>query len=430
VTLRSVGASGGQAAAFTYDLARSIVLTRQGNPAWVGQDRDGDAPARSNDLFYGAAAGDPQPDWLDTQRIGIPQADEQQRLLANLIVELNRDRKPLPRFWYLPRGEKAAVVMTGDDHAVGGTEGRFSQYLAASPVSCSVALWECVRGTSYIYPNNSHLTSSEAEALEAQGFEIAAHINTNCEAWTPTNLDLKVTTQLEDFADNYPTLDAPATSRTHCVAWSDWASQPQVERAHGIRLDTNYYHHPEPWIGALPGYMTGSGMPMRFADLDGTVIDAYQAHTHMTDEAGQAYPQHADYLLDKALGAEGYYGVFTANMHTDEVDSQGSDAIVASALARGVPVITARQLLTWIDGRNGSSFSSFGWSGSVLTFSVTVGAGATGLQAMLPVSATGKTLSALSRGGTAVPYTVQTIKGVQYAVFTAAAGTYAATYAP
>ncbi|MDQ3440241.1 MAG: ThuA domain-containing protein, partial [Planctomycetota bacterium] len=32
VTLRGVGASGGQAAAFTYDLARSIVYTRQGNP--------------------------------------------------------------------------------------------------------------------------------------------------------------------------------------------------------------------------------------------------------------------------------------------------------------------------------------------------------------------------------------------------------------
>ena len=41
VTLRSVGSNGGQAAAFTYDLARSVVYTRQGNPAWAGQDRDG-----------------------------------------------------------------------------------------------------------------------------------------------------------------------------------------------------------------------------------------------------------------------------------------------------------------------------------------------------------------------------------------------------
>ena len=84
--------------------------------------------------------------------MAIPQADEQQRLLVNLILEMNQDRKPLPRFWYLPRGLKAAVVMTGDDHANGGTAGRFDQFLAESPAGCTVANWECMRGTSYIYP--------------------------------------------------------------------------------------------------------------------------------------------------------------------------------------------------------------------------------------------------------------------------------------
>ena len=60
VTLRSVGTSGGQAAAFTFDLARSIVYTRQGNPAWAGQKRDGrPGGIHPNDLFYGADAGRP-----------------------------------------------------------------------------------------------------------------------------------------------------------------------------------------------------------------------------------------------------------------------------------------------------------------------------------------------------------------------------------
>jgi len=78
VTLRSVGANGGQAAAFTYDLASSIVYTRQGNPAWAIQERDGFAPIRSDDKFYGNASWDPQPDWVDPTNIAIPQADEQQ----------------------------------------------------------------------------------------------------------------------------------------------------------------------------------------------------------------------------------------------------------------------------------------------------------------------------------------------------------------
>ena len=61
---------------------------------------------------------------------------------------------------------------------------------------------------------------------------------------------------------------------------------------------------------------TGSGMPMRFADVDGTMIDVYQATTQMTDESEQSYPSTIDTLLDNALGPEGYYGAFTANMHT------------------------------------------------------------------------------------------------------------------
>ena len=81
------------------------------------------APIRSDDLFFGDAAFDPQPNWVDLSKVAIPQADEQQRLLVNLLGMLTADKKPLPRFWYLPRGLKAAVIMTGDDHASGGTAG-------------------------------------------------------------------------------------------------------------------------------------------------------------------------------------------------------------------------------------------------------------------------------------------------------------------
>ncbi len=80
-----------------------------------------------------------QADWVDRSKVAIPQADEQQRLLANLIQFVNADRKPLPHFWYLPRGLKAAVVMTGDDHGNNGTAGRFDIYTANSPAGCSVS---------------------------------------------------------------------------------------------------------------------------------------------------------------------------------------------------------------------------------------------------------------------------------------------------
>ena len=90
---------------------------------------------------------------------------------------------------------------------------------------------------------------------------------------------------------------------------------------------------------------TGSGFPMRFADRDGSLIDVYQAATQLTDESGHRHPAHIEALLDGALGSEGYYGVFTANMHTDAADNPGADAIVAEAQARGVPVVSAAQML-------------------------------------------------------------------------------------
>ena len=68
MTLRQVGSNGGSAAAFSYDLARSVVYTRQGNPAWAGEDRDGIGPIRADDLFFGCKAGDPQPDWVDLEQ--------------------------------------------------------------------------------------------------------------------------------------------------------------------------------------------------------------------------------------------------------------------------------------------------------------------------------------------------------------------------
>jgi len=425
LTLRTVGA--GRAAAFAWDVAASIVLTRQGNPAWAAQERDGLAPIRSSDKFYGAAAGDVRPDWVDLTRLGIPQADELQRLLSNLIVHMSQARKPLPRFWLLPRGAKAAVVMTGDDHGNGGTAGRFDRYLAASPAGCSVADWQCVRATSYMYPDTP-LSDAQVAAYQAQGFEFSPHISTGCADFTRASLEAAYTDQLAQWRSRFPSATPPRTQRHHCVVWSDWDSGALVQAAHGMRLDTSYYHWPGSWLGTNPGYFTGSALPMRFAALDGTLIDVVQVVTQMTDESSQPWPQTVDTLLDRALGSEGYVGVFTVNAHHDSAASTVAEAVLASAQARGVPVISARQLLDWLDARNASSFGGFTWDGQVLGFTLSADAGARGLRAMLPLSHAGLSLTALTRAGVAVPWAALTVKGVRVAMFEAASGVWSATY--
>jgi hypothetical protein len=87
-------------------------------------------------------------------------------------------------------------------------------------------------------------------------------------------------------------------------------------------------------------------------------------------------------------------------------------------------------LRAWLDGRNSSSFGNLTWNGTQLGFSITVGAGADNLYAMIPNQTTGGHLISLTINGSPVGFTVETIKGRSYAEFPAANGNVVATYAP
>jgi hypothetical protein len=117
-------------------------------------------------------------------------------------------------------------------------------------------------------------------------------------------------------------------------------------------------------------------------------------------------------------------------MHNDADTSVGSNAIIASALSRQIPVISSKQMLTWLDARNNSSFGNMVWSNNQLTFTVTARSNANNLKAMLPMySGTGQLIS-ITKDGSSVAFTSQVIKGIQYAFFAVTPGisTYVATY--
>ena len=127
-----------------------------------------------------------------------------------------------------------------------------------------------------------------------------------------------------------------------------------------MRMDLSYYYWPGSWIKDRPGFMTGSGVPMRFADLDGSMIDVYQAATHLVNESGMRFPSAIITQLDRALGPLGYYGAFGTHYDfSDDFDKQ----LTATAKDRGVPLVSVQQLLDWTDGRNNSHFARIAWSG-------------------------------------------------------------------
>lgn len=426
VTTRTVGGNGGTAVAFAYDLAKSVIMQHQGNQPWAGQNRDGNGAVRGNDLFYGNAAGDPQPDWVDLNKFHIPQADEQQRFLANIIIESTKDKQPLPRFWYMPGDNKAAFVMAGDDHGLNnssGTEMILNNFLNNSATNCSLMDWECDRASHYVYPNAA-LTNARATQYVGYGFEVGDHIESNCSSFASyAALDADYTAALDTWHVKYSTVPRQVSHRYHCYVWSDWDSQPRVDFNHGIRYDLNYVAFPAAWVGTRAPIMTGSAMNMRYTDASGAVLDVRQGVTNLDDQATTA--TNANALLDNALGSAGYYGFF--GTHYDMTNTYDK-TLIAAAKARNVPMVSSAQVLTWLDGRNSSTFSNFTGSDGQFSFDIAPAVGSTGLRAMLPTHDAGGTLSTLTVGGVAVSYQTETVKGQEYATFSAQPGTYTATY--
>src|SRR5262249_23959307 len=91
---------------WAYDPARSIVYTRQGNPG-NASDRDGSPPYRTEDIFYNA---------IDKDKVNIPYADVQMRMLGRAISDVLADTMPVPRLWYFPSANRTLMVITSDSH--------------------------------------------------------------------------------------------------------------------------------------------------------------------------------------------------------------------------------------------------------------------------------------------------------------------------
>ena len=427
VTIKEIGTSGGQIAAFTFDLAQSVALTRQGNPAWAGQERDGADPIRPNDLFFGSNGAGAEADFVDLNKVAIPQADEQMRILSNLITHLTRDTIPLPKFWYFPNGAKAVLVMAADDHGTRkGTEKFFERLLALGPEGCDVARWECARATSWMY-TSSGIKDSQVAGFISKGFDIGAHANTHCHNWSEHSLARAFFEDLHSFHLAYPSAPRQQGSRLHCIVWSNYSSQPKVERGWGIRYDMNYYYWPGRWIDRRSGFMTGSGLPMRFSDDEGQLIDVYQQETHLVDEVFARSFASVEALINRALGVEGYYGAFGTHIdfHND-FDVQ----LMNLAVKRDVPMVSVQQMIDWTDGRSASAFENSRWEGDTFSFEVDADP-RTGrmLWGMMPLSSNEKQLVEIRRGVEAVTFSSETIKGIEYGLFSAITGSYTATYA-
>lgn len=254
----------GRYAVFTYDLATSTVLFHQGRreQASTGPnpDFDGDGLYCPSDLFVG---------YRDRTLLDRPQADLQQQLLVRILQWASTPHAPLTRLWYYPDAVPAIVLLNGDSD--GMTRPQMEWY---------TNMVEAHGGEYTVYLMEEHLRhlSPEMERdYRRRGHSAGPHI---WHSLKPTVVEMRTRIQEEvvlfEERYGYP----PKTTRHHCVIWPGWVETAKALADAGFRMDTNFRAGDHQQYG----YLTGSGLPMRFIDEDGEFIEIFEQETLFCDD--------------------------------------------------------------------------------------------------------------------------------------------------
>ena len=412
VTLNRYGE--GHAVAWAYDLARSVALTRQGNPEWADRERDRGFGIRVVDMLVG---------WVDPDRISVPQADEQQRLLANVLGLLSQDRRPLPRLWYLPGSAQSILVATGDAHMTPSTAiaemlshveergGRMSIYYSppferpvrratsrARYLATEMPLIGDAVGRQF-----RSVSPRQIREWRERGHEFTLHPYVGQEGICAGYLDgALVTPSLEEgwrrrwgeFTGLGYGPPSP-TTRTHCILRSGWVESARLQASYGLRMNLDCYHWGPAFCTAdgrwVYGYLNGTGLPMRFVDAQGRLLTTYQQPTQLADDhllearfGGEVWGGQVGLSAEEALGVSEMllslgvrdHAAIAANCHPDlwHVASWAADeetraravawfdGTLDGALALGIPIWSAYDWLLYTERRQGVTYEALAWN--------------------------------------------------------------------
>lgn len=409
VTYHRVGRGG--VAAWCYDLAASVVRTRQGPAERANLEADGIEGVRAVDMFVG---------FVDLDRIHLPQADEQQRLLVNLLNAVSR--APLPRLWYFPKNADSVLVCTGDSHnnpasavddvlrRVERFGGAMSVYYTPPPTNTVRRAMRRVRDwldtqplAGDLIPPTDVVTPYHADAWRTRGHEFALH------PYVEEGLEVGWARYWQQFTGlGYGGF---ATTRTHRVLWHGWTDTSYVQAGYGVRMNLDYYHVGPSFQRAdgswVFGHFTGSGLPMRFVDVSGKVLNIWQQNTHLVDEQVIDMPWEANFVGSSPDAAiefadnlirstvSGAYAALGAQFHLDPFAVPGPwttgagvylDGVLKSCQVYGVPVLAAQHWLDFTRTRSAIRFDGFHFApeSGQAHFSVDVDASDIGVILLVP----------------------------------------------
>ncbi len=419
----------GHAVAFVYNLPKSIVYTRQGNPLFAGLEKDGIPGLRGMDLFTDG--------WVDTFANTMNQADQQMALLSNCIQEFNKVINPLPRLWYFPDTLQCLAVLDND--------GEDNDEFDFEPQLRDI---DSMGAKMTIYIKDVDKVSKEwSEKWTEKGFEISGHPDDTHEAGNPSwNGMNDAIRKKKDEIENKFNLSMQ-TNVNHWFVWcgknekgdQDFGAQARLEELHGIEMDANYAHYDihssqgKNYLGT-PGYnqgnYTGSGLLMKYADHNGKTINVYQRFNSVYDQQYNEGSTAEDFfncfkgLVDRSLHND-IFSIVSIKAHNNEYyfSKEPLMNMLAYAKDNNVPVWTALELLGFLKMKDEATFSNIRWKNNVLGFSVKSSLHhRKGLPCLVPFGFSDKKVKRVQVDGEEIEYRVNRIRELEYVFFTVEGG--------
>jgi large repetitive protein len=420
----------GHSMAFLYNLPKSIVYTRQGNPLFAGIEKDGIPGLRGMDLF---ADG-----WLDNSNSTINQADEHMALLSHSIERMSTYTRPLPRFWYFPDTLKCLVTLTNDGEYRSETDFE-PQFRDVDSMGAKMSI--------YILDVNK-VSKEWVDKWTAKGYEIAGHPDDTKEAGNPDwhNMNNAIIMKKNEIAAKY---GLPVrTNVNHWFVWcgrdangkQDFTAEAKLEEKNGIELDLNYAQYDiksnqgDHFLGppgTNQGNFTGSGLIMKFADVKGHIINVYQQLNAVYDqEYNESHDPEGFFncfkgLMDRSLLNE-VYSFISVKSHNDEYYFSKTPLMkmLAYANSNGIPVWTALNLLDFTKMREEAAFTNIHWSNNRLSFKLNSSLKHLScLTVMVPSRYGDKRIKTIAKNGKNVSFITRSVKGSEYALITVEPGT-------
>ncbi len=250
-------------AAFAFDLAQSVVLSRQGRSDQAGDgtnpDPDGDGMFKPNDLFV---------NHLDPALKDVPQVDILLEKLSE-IISWAIHPTPVMRIWHLPEGNTSAAIMSGDSDGC-PLDVMYSAFELCESYGAPYTLF-------LMEDQFESLKPSDVEDLKRRRHNVALHPWLNGRP-DPRSFRKYLSRAFSDFRERYGYV--PSAVRNHSLIIAGWTDTQEELSDIGVRLDMNWC----PVRFFQGGFLAGSARPMRFCRKDGTVLPIFQQPTFTSDD--------------------------------------------------------------------------------------------------------------------------------------------------